>query len=365
MMGRILVSAATVFGPTVTRWAAVAVAIGALALVVSCLPAGASVTLGALASAWLFFAGLAAGGVALSAVIRLSRGHWAGAARPWAEATIGFFPVAIALQAILVLAAPAWDPSAAARVPAEWAVRCARDLGTTAILFGAGAFYVKRSRGGGESSITATRAGIVYLLLYVATLSVWAVDLVMDLRPWAPSTVIPAFYFMGAFLGAIAWTTLAASLRDPAACAAGVRYDLGKLLFAFVILWGYLLWSAYLPVWYGNMADETGQLLARWSGGWRFVSLPVLGSVLAFPFVFLLPEKTKKGRITVAVAAASILAGLLCEHFLLVLPSLPIRSAWLALLSGAGATAGVSGLFILAVGCRMGAWRTSTGPESR
>jgi hypothetical protein len=358
---------AAVCGRGTARSAAVATLMGALTLAVAWPLAGGSISLGALAASWLFFAGLAAGGVAVSAAIRLSRGRWAAAALPHAEATAGFFPAALVLLAVLVLGAAAWIPGAPSEDWADWAIRAGRDLGATALLFAAGSRYLRRSRALDAEARRANRAATAYLLLYVATLSIWAVDLVMDLRAWAPSTVIPPFVFAGAFLGAIAWTALATALRKAPHSEPRTRHDLGKLMFAFVILWGYLLWSAYLPVWYGNMPDETGQLLARWSNGWRFAFVPVLVTVLLFPFFFLLPEANKRGRRGLAVAALSILAGLLGERYLLVLPSLPVASGWIALATCAGVTAGVGGLFVLAWGASAAAREADprTAPERR
>ena len=40
-------------------------------------------------------------------------------------------------------------------------------------------------------------------------------------------------------------------------------HDLGKLLFAFVIFWGYIAFSQYLLIWYANLPEE-----AEWYA-WR------------------------------------------------------------------------------------------------
>lgn len=353
-----IVHACTVsLGPRVARTALLASIAGLVALVAGCLFDLAGVALGALAASWLFFAGLAAGGVALSAAVHSSRGRWGASTLPYAEATVGFFPLALALLAILVLAAQAWVPGAAASDWRELASRSTRELVASAALFTAGAYYLRRMKSGVEERFAPTRAAVIYLLLYVATLSMWTVDFVMDLHEWAPSTVLPVFYFVGAFLAALAWTALLAA-RDSES---RPRQDLAKLLFAFIIFWGYLLWAAYLPVWYGNLPEETGQLLARWVGGWKLLTLGVVTSVLVFPFFFLLPERTKRGRIPLAIAATSILAGLLGERFLLVFPSLALPRSWTTVVVGAAVTAGVAGAFVLSVGAKLSPGLPSPG----
>ncbi len=289
-------------GRGVTRWAVATIALGSAALLAGFLLDASVTTFGVLAASWLFFAGVAAGGVAFSAAVRCSKGGWAGAALPAVEAGAAFFPAALALLVVLVLGARAWIPGAAEAGWGPWASRAVRELAASAVLVAVGTRYLRRARA--ESEPRPTRVAVAYLLLYVAVLSLWAIDLVMDLHEWAPSTVIPAYYFIGALLGAIALAALAVGLGPETTAVAAVRPDLGKLLFAMVIFWGYLLWAAYLPVWYGNMPDETGQLLARWAGGWKYLSLGVLATVLAFPFFFLLPERTKRGRASLAVVAA-------------------------------------------------------------
>ena len=339
---------AAALGPRVAGLATVAVAIGSVALVGGLVLSLAPVALGVLAATWLFVAGIAAGGVAFSAAVRCSKGLWAQEALPALEAGAGFFVPALVLLAVLVLGARLWIPGAAEAGLSSWAWRCVRELGATAVLFAAGARYLRRAR---AATTAPTAAAVAYLLLYVLVLSMWAMDLVMDLHEWAPSTVIPPFVFIGALLGAIALGALTVT-GDPVS-GTRVRADLGKLLFALVIFWGYLVWAAYLPVWYGGLPDETGQLLARWAGGWKLVTGGVLFAVLGFPFFFLLPERTKRSRPALAVVASAILVGLLGERFLLVLPSLELPADGLSVLIGGGVSVGVLGAFLLGFGARL------------
>jgi hypothetical protein len=327
------------------KLALAALAVGVLASIAGALAGRAATILGVLAAAWLLCAGIAAGAVALSAAIRLARGRWAASVTPIAEAASGFFPVALGLLAILVLAAPAWIPDARAEGWIAWGARVARELVASAALFVAGVAYVRRSRAGAPG---AGAAAVVYLLLYVGTLSLWATDFVIALMPGAPSTVLPPLYFGGAFLSGLAFTTLVVTVRGVGEVR--TRRDLGGLVFAFVIFWGYLVWAAYLPVWYENLPDETGALLLRWAGGWRYLSGAVLFTILAFPFFALLGAGTKRRRGALAGVAGTILAGLVGERLLLVLPSLALPGGVLTLALGAAVEAGVVGAFVLTSG---------------
>jgi hypothetical protein len=182
---------------------------------------------------------------------------------------------------------------------------------------------------------------------------VWAHDLVLRLSAGPPFTVIPAYYFLGAFVSGLAWVALVAALRDVSG--PDLRHDLGKLLFAFIVVWSYLLWALFLPTWYGNVPEEAIVLLRRWDGPWRPVTVAVLVAVFAWPFWLLFSENLKRRRATLAVGAATILLGLWGERFLLVVPSLHLQGGAGSILLGALVALGVAGGFLLALGAGMGA----------
>ncbi len=62
-------------------------------------------------------------------------------------------------------------------------------------------------------------------------------------------------------------------------------HDLGKLLFGFVIFWGYIAFSQYLLIWYANIPEETVWYLMRQTGPWAIVSLVLLFGNLLIPFL--------------------------------------------------------------------------------
>ena len=75
-------------------------------------------------------------------------------------------------------------------------------------------------------------------------------------------------------------------------------HDLGKLLFGFVVFWGYIAFSQYMLIWYANIPEETVWYLARQTNGWTSVSLGLLFGHLLIPFFGLLPRASSgaKGR---------------------------------------------------------------------
>jgi Ni/Fe-hydrogenase subunit HybB-like protein len=337
---------ATIFGPLIARLAEIATAIGVVTLIAGFVLRRGSTVLAALASSWLLFAGISAGGVALAASIRIAQGRWARQVLPTAEASAGFFAPALGLLALLTFGARFWMPREAHASVAQWLPLATRDLVLTSLFFWMGRRFVRAYREGRQS----LHLAVAYIVLYALILSLWAVDLVMSLREWAPSSAIPAYYFMGAFISALAWVTFVSCVRKHARLDANGRHDIGKLLFGFITFLAYLLWSIFLPTWYANVPDETGQLLARWEGVYRPLSLVVILVTFVFPFLVLLTEEAKRNRGVLALGSASVLVGLFVERFLLVFPSLNLNGGILAALLAAGMMIGVCGLFTLTFG---------------
>lgn len=339
------------FGRTVARLAAAGVALGGAAFALALLGGRSGTALAALDASFLFFAGLSAGGVALAAAVRVAHGRWAGPVLPIADALVGFFGPALAVLAALLLGRRSLVPSAAAAGAGHLAALVVRQIALTTVLFVAGRTFVARSRPPGADEARGRAAAVVYLLCYVVALSVWAWDLVMGLSESPPATVIPAYYFLGAFVSGLAWVALVAAVRGTSG--PDLRHDLGKLLFAFIVVWTYLLWALFLPTWYANIPEESEQLLRRWHGGYRPVAVFVLVAVFAWPFWLLFSERFKRRRATLAVGAAAVLLGLLAERFLLVLPSLETTAGLGSWMVSAAVAVGVGGLFLLSVGSRL------------
>lgn len=99
-------------------------------------------------------------------------------------------------------------------------------------------------------------------------------------------------------------------------------HPLGKLLFGFCMFHGMLFFSQYLPIWYGNLTEETEFVVERTHGGpWLAVSLVFLFSTLLLPFCILISRPVKRNPRGLLVAAFIVLAGVWVDKFMLVVPS--------------------------------------------
>ena len=165
-------------------------------------------------------------------------------------------------------------------------------------------------------------------IIYTVVLSVIAWDFMMSLDPLWFSTLFGPYYFMASWLAALGATIIFSTfvrkylhLQDY--ITQFQFYDIGKLLLGFSMFWVYLMFSQYLAIWYANMPEETGFVIARVRvEPFRTLSWVVLSCCFFFPFISLIPRTNKVvAPILVSIASVSFI-GLWLEKFLLVTPSL-------------------------------------------
>ena len=152
-------------------------------------------------------------------------------------------------------------------------------------------------------------------------------DLSMSLDPHFQSTMYGWWFFMGAWVGALAsWTIIVMAWRRFLG-----RYDLiqdkhfldlGKLCFAFTAFWGYLTFGQYLVIWYGNLGEETHWMRLRLIEGWRIPTLITVGLMFVLPFFGLLSRAAKVFLPTMVLFAMSTVVGLWMHRYLEVYPSI-------------------------------------------
>jgi hypothetical protein len=99
-------------------------------------------------------------------------------------------------------------------------------------------------------------------------------------------------------------------------------HDIGKLCFAFTAFWGYLTFSQFIIIWYGNLAEETHFFTLRLTGAWSTTTM--LAAVLTFivPFAGLMSVKAKVWSPTMILFAAASFAGLWFSRYTEIYPSI-------------------------------------------
>ncbi len=276
-------------------------------------------TFGALIASWLFFAGAAAGALAFRAFFHIVDARWARPLAALGATQIRFTPVALVVLVVILAGAglAPWLRFEGAAWPHVVFV-AVRQLVLGGILFG---FAYLKLRGNGKTDRPSVAGAVIYCVLFAVVLSAWAFDFVLGPDPTFQSTLIGPYVFMSAFVAGTGVMTLLAiagkKLSD------SERADVGAFMLALSIFWGYLFWSQYLTIWYGNLPDEVNSALRRDTG----VVLAVVALVFAVPFVALLhPRSRSSPRILGGLVAVQLL-GLWLNCHLLVVPSLAATGA--------------------------------------
>jgi hypothetical protein len=179
------------------------------------------------------------------------------------------------------------------------------------------------------------------LILYGLTVSFAAVDWVMSLEPHWYSTIFGMLFMVGQALSTIAFVILVLRLLSSAPPLASVLrpshfHDLGNLLFAFVMLWGYVNFSQFLIIWSGNLPEETPWYHYRVNGAWGNVAGALMALHWAVPFLILLVRKNKQQSKILAGVAGFLLLMRLVDMIWVIAPSFEDRRGgphWLDLVT--------------------------------
>jgi len=137
------------------------------------------------------------------------------------------------------------------------------------------------------------------IILYVLAMTFAAIDWVMSLSPHWASTIYGFIFVAGQAITAMSLMIIVVAALSNSELYAGIiqkrhLHDLGKLLFAFNMLWAYFDFSQLLIIWSGNQPEEITFYRTRLYGGWGVVAVIVLLFSFALPFLVLLSRDVKR-----------------------------------------------------------------------
>jgi hypothetical protein len=169
------------------------------------------------------------------------------------------------------------------------------------------------------------RLSTIGALVLGLTVTLAAIDWLMSLDADWYSTMYPATVAMGDLLLALSFGTFVVALFGPrselgAMLTPGIFNDLGSLLLAFTMLWGYLEYFQYLLIWAGNLSDEIPWYLSRAEGGWFPIAVAVAVVGFFLPWYLLLFRPLKRNRHTLAAIAALLVCMQLVNVFWMIQP---------------------------------------------
>jgi hypothetical protein len=223
-------------------------------------------------------------------------------------------------------------------------------------------FFWRRSleqdqTGSPDLSLRMERVSYPALILFALTVTFAAFDWLMSLTPHWFSTIFGVYYFSGCAVGFLAAVILVLFvLQRLGLLVSSVNvehyHELGKLLFAFIVFWGYIAFSQYMLIWYANVPEETAWYLPRQKHSWAAVSLILIFGHLFLPFLGLLSRSAKRNPAILAGWAAWILVMHWLDLQYVVMPHIitdgsPVAPVDLCCMAGMGAVF-AAGLLLLA-----------------
>jgi hypothetical protein len=321
---------------------------------------------------FLFWVGIGVGSLGLAMLNHLTGGLWGlvprrfheAAARTLPAMALLFVPVVLGASSLYTWAQPEvvagdellQEKAAYLNVP-FFAARAVFYFAVWGLLAWRLSSWSRQQDGGADPARAERLRGLsaVGLILLSLTTTFAAVDWGMSLAPHWFSTIYGVLFIVGWTLSALSFTIVLMSRvagEEPftKALQPVTVHDLGKLLLAFTMLWGYVNFSQFLIIWSGNLSEETPFYLRRMQGGWQVVAVALLVFHFALPFALLLSRDLKRNARTLGAVAALMLVMQLVDLYWLIAPDLvghghenvPLRVHWMDL----AAALGLGGLWL-------------------
>ncbi len=289
---------------------------------------------------YLFWQGLALGSMALVMVQYLTGGAWGVVTRRLLEASMRTLPLVAVLFIPILVGMPSlytWSNAAAVRRdpvlqhraiymnPVMFTVRAVIYFAIwIVIMYFLDKWSRDEDRGGDRSRLLAALSA-PGLVIYVFTVTFSSVDWAESLVNHWYSTIWGFIFVVGQGLTAMAFAIVVVALlarKPPLAGIINPRHfhDLGKLLFMFIMLWGYMAFSQLLIVWAGNLTTEIPWYLPTFETTWGWVGGALIAVQFLVPFLLLLSREIKRHPRQLCSVVAIILFMRFVDLFWIVMP---------------------------------------------
>jgi hypothetical protein len=319
---------------------------------------------------YFFWLCIGLSGVFFSALQHLTGSFWSTPIRRISEVFIAYLPIAFVLFFVLAfLGLPqlySWtDPKVVSGDPILMSkvgylntpFFIVRQIALFAFVFILGGWMVRnslRQDRNGNSRLTHlnSRISAPFILFFAWLFTFAAFDLMMSLSPHWYSTIFGVYCWAGLFYSGLAMITLwVITLRKKGVLAPFVNenhyQDLGKLMFAFLVFWGYIAFSQYMLIWYANQPEETAYMMTRVNGDWRHISQALMLFKFVIPFFLIVSRWSKRWENYLLAMTLWFLAAQWLDIYWMVFPTFyktPVFG-WMEV----GMFAGFAGLFLFSV----------------
>ncbi len=265
---------------------------------------------------YFFWFSIAMGGIFFATLQHLTGSYWSVTLRRIPEVFSSYLPVSFVLFFILLLGLPhlyEWTHPDVVAADALLTTKSAylntpfmivRHLALYATLFILGGWMVRnsiRQDQNRDARLTQLNVKIAapFMLLFGWLFTFVSFDLIMSLSPHWFSTIFGIYCWAGLFYSTLAMITLWVVILKRQGVLAGFvtedhLHDMGKLMFAFLVFWGYIAFSQFVLIWYANQPEETVYYMNRMGQGWMCVSLILVFGKFVIPFFILISRGAKR-----------------------------------------------------------------------
>ena len=293
-------------------------------------------------SAFMFWAGIPLGCMAIAMMHHLTGGRWGLSSRPLMEASAAgsfmliplFLPIAIGMHALYPWTSHHFWTDAGMSRKLEYLNTpffLSRAL-VYLVVWSLCGIWVLRQSIHGESHDAmdvqySPRGGALGLVIYVLTTTFASIDWVGSLEPRWYSSILGLYVLVGQVVLAFSFLVLAAAVTQsrnirPDKDRADTLADLSTMLLVFIVLHAYFAYSQFFIIWNGNMAHENEWYVHRMRGIWGGAAVLIIGLHFILPLACLLSRQIKRSGRAMSWVIALIVVGRLIETIWFVVPSL-------------------------------------------
>lgn len=196
----------------------------------------------------------------------------------------------------------------------------------------------------------------IFIFVLALTFSISVFVWLMSLQPHWFSSIFAFKNFIGAFLHGTTIITLIIFILYRNGHFTFLNkyhiHDFARYIFILCIIWGYMWFSQFMIIWYGNIPEETVYYFYRWQIGWKLFFWLQIGLNWGVPFMVLLPVKTSRNMAMVTAVIIIMIIGQYIDLFVQIMPPVAgdIRFGWIE----AGIFAGFAGLYAFVVATTLG-----------
>jgi hypothetical protein len=323
------------------RTGMVAALVGVVASVLGVVLSGFDRFFEAYLVAYIFWAGVSLGSLAILMVIHLTGGAWGLVIRRPLEAATRTIPVMAVLFIPIFFGMGHLYHWTHAEALSDPIIAEKQPYLNTPFFFGRQVFYwivwstlaILLNRWSAEQDRTGDPKLISKfaklsgggLVLHALVLTFAMVDWVMSLNPHWFSTIWGLLFLVGQGLSALGFAIVVLIMLSQypplnRIITAHHLHDLGKLLFAFLMLWAYLSFSQFLIIWSANTAEEIPHYLVRMNNGYQWLGVGLIVLHFVVPYALLLSRDVKRDTNRLRLIAAWLVFIRIIDYYWYVAP---------------------------------------------